>query len=67
MMILMEDGNQIELRTGDAAVIPAGHDAWVIGDEPCVLIDFTGAKEYSQSAQPQEKEYEFQERFTDFD
>ncbi len=64
LMILMEDGNQMELQAGDAAVIPSGHDSWVIGDEPCILIDFTGAEAFSQ----QEKgEYEEKERFTDFD
>ena len=29
---------------GDAVKIPPGHDAWVIGSEPCVLLDFAGGK-----------------------
>jgi quercetin dioxygenase-like cupin family protein len=63
LMILMEDGHQMELQAGDAAIVPSGHDAWVIGDEPCVLIDFMGAKEFSEWEKP---EYEAQERFTEF-
>jgi|WetSurMetagenome_2_1015567.scaffolds.fasta_scaffold1448660_1 quercetin dioxygenase-like cupin family protein len=63
LMILMEDGHQMELQAGDAAIIPSGHDAWVIGDEPCVMIDFMGAKEFVPS---ERSEYEAQERFTEF-
>lgn len=40
-VVRMADGTEVELRPGDAFVIPAGHDAWVVGDEPCVTIDFT--------------------------
>jgi hypothetical protein len=31
----MKDGTEAEFRAGEIAVIPAGHDVWVIGDEPC--------------------------------
>lgn len=44
--VVMEDGAELEVRTGDAAVIPPGHDAWVVGDEPCEAVDFSPA--YSQ-------------------
>jgi hypothetical protein len=37
--VRMDDGTQTELGPGDAHVIGPGHDAWVVGDEPCVLID----------------------------
>jgi len=33
----------------DAAVIPPRHNAWVVGNEPLVGIDFTGLKEYAKS------------------
>ena len=29
--------------------LPSGHDAWVIGDEPVVLIDWNGASNYGKS------------------
>jgi hypothetical protein len=38
--IRMDDGTEGELGPGDAAVVSPGHDAWVVGDEPCVMIDF---------------------------
>lgn len=39
--MVMEDGAELEVRTGDAAVIPPGHDAWVVGDGPCEIVDFS--------------------------
>ena len=37
--VRMEDGTQAESRPGDAAVVGPGNDAWVVGGEPCVVID----------------------------
>jgi quercetin dioxygenase-like cupin family protein len=39
MRVLMDDGREVELRPGDVAAIPPGHDAEVLGDEPCVTVD----------------------------
>jgi mannose-6-phosphate isomerase-like protein (cupin superfamily) len=50
MHVVMNDGSESELGPGDAAVIPAGHDAWTVGDEPCVAIDFTGVARYAKPA-----------------
>ena len=44
-----EDGSESELRPGQAYVIEPGHDAWVIGDETCVFIDFGDVSRYAQS------------------
>ena len=41
--VAMSDGRQLELRPGDAHLVGPGHDAWVVGDEPCVTIDFIPA------------------------
>ena len=46
--VLMEDGAELDLRAGDAAVIPSGHDAWVVGDEPAVVVDWYGASNYAK-------------------
>lgn len=47
--IRMADGTEAELKEGDAYVVPPGHDAWVVGDEPCVAYDFSGtAGEYAK-------------------
>jgi uncharacterized cupin superfamily protein len=41
MKVVMDDGTESENGPGDVAVVPPGHNAWVIGDKPCVSIDFT--------------------------
>jgi mannose-6-phosphate isomerase-like protein (cupin superfamily) len=41
--VAMADGTQVDIGPGDVATIPSGHDAWVVGNEACVLIDFGGA------------------------
>ena len=40
--VRMEGGEELVLKAGDVADIPPGHDAWVVGDEPCVLLDLSG-------------------------
>ena len=47
--VVMGDGTEEEFGPGDAAVIPPGHNAWVVGNEPVVGIDFIGLKEYAKS------------------
>ena len=42
MGVRMADGEELELVPGDVTDIPPGHDAWVIGDEPLVVIDISG-------------------------
>jgi quercetin dioxygenase-like cupin family protein len=39
----MADGTEFEATAGDVNVMPPGHDAWVIGDEPVVAVDWGGA------------------------
>ena len=41
MMVKGENGKEIRVRTGEAFEVGPGHDAWVIGDIPCVALDFT--------------------------
>jgi len=48
MKIIMDDGTEKEIGPGDVADIPPGHNAMVIGDEPCVMIDFSGGKSYAK-------------------
>lgn len=47
--IAMADGTEIIAGPGDVTYLPPGHDAWVIGDEPVVVIDWHGAKHYAKS------------------
>jgi ethanolamine utilization protein EutQ (cupin superfamily) len=41
MHVAMDDGTEGEAGPGDVVVIPPGHDAWTVGDEPCVVLDFS--------------------------
>ena len=40
--IRMDDGTELDVTAGDVAVIAPGHDAWVTGNEACVMYDFGG-------------------------
>lgn len=42
-VVRMDDGTELELKTGDLAAIPPGHDAWIVGEEPFRFLDFGGA------------------------
>jgi quercetin dioxygenase-like cupin family protein len=44
----MNDGTVFEGGPGDIAFIPPGHDGWVIGYEPAVILDFSGGKTYGK-------------------
>jgi mannose-6-phosphate isomerase-like protein (cupin superfamily) len=48
MHVVMNDGTEMDLGPGDAAVIAPGHDAWTVGDEACVAIDTTGVARYAK-------------------
>ena len=50
MRVRMEDGTESESKAGDAVSVPAGHDAWVVGKEPVVFIDFQGMPNYAKTA-----------------
>ncbi len=38
----LRDGTEFELGPGDAFLVPPGHDAWVVGDEPYLGVNFSG-------------------------
>lgn len=42
--LMMDDGTELEIGPGDVVAIPPGHDGWVVGDEPCVLLDLHGVR-----------------------
>ena len=47
--VRMDDGTEAEAGPGDAVVISPGHDAWVVGNEPCVMLDWSGSANYAKS------------------
>ena len=48
MVIHMDDGNDSEISAGTAFAIPPGHDAEVVGDEACVMVDFGEIGDYAK-------------------
>ena len=49
MTVHMDDGSDFKIEAGDVAAIPAGHDAEVTGEEPCVMIDFGEVGDYAKA------------------
>lgn len=49
MRIVMDDGTTLDTGPGDVMVCPPGHDAWTLGDEPCVVVDWAGMAEYAKA------------------
>ncbi|MGI0090363.1 MAG: cupin domain-containing protein [Nitrososphaerales archaeon] len=49
--VKISDGTEFELGPGDVSYLPAGHDAWVIGDEPVVAVDWHGASSYAKKSE----------------
>jgi hypothetical protein len=48
LAIRMDDGTELIAGPGDITSLPSGHDAWVVGDEPVVVIDWYGASHYAK-------------------
>ena len=51
MHLVMHDGTEHDFGPGDVASIPPGHDAWVVGDEPVVAIDWQGASVWARKTE----------------
>ena len=49
LRVVMDDGTEFDCRPGDVSVLPSGHDAWVIGEEVVVIVDFQGMLDYATS------------------
>lgn len=48
LRIQMGDGTEQEFGPGDVSFIPPGHDAWVVGSEPVVVLDISGMRDYAK-------------------
>ena len=49
LKIIMDDGTELEAKPGDVSNLPSGHDAWVVGNEPAVVVDFQGMIDFAKS------------------
>ena len=45
--IKADDGTERDVKAGEVSMLGAGHDAWVIGSEPVVVVDFQGMVDYA--------------------
>ena len=48
MKVVMDDGSEAEAGPGDVFNIAPGHDAWTVGDEACVTVDFGQVESYAK-------------------
>jgi hypothetical protein len=48
--VQMADGAEFDLEPGDVSSLPANHDAWVVGNEPAILVDWHGALNFAAPA-----------------
>jgi uncharacterized cupin superfamily protein len=50
LKVVMDDGTELVCKPGDVSLLPSGHDAWVVGNENVVIVDFQGMKDYAKKA-----------------
>ena len=50
MKVVMDDGEAVDFGPGDVMVAAPGHDAWTLGDEPCVVVDWQGVADYAKGS-----------------
>jgi hypothetical protein len=50
LKVQMDDGTLFECKAGDVSLLPVGHDGWVVGNEPVVVVDFQGMIDYAKKA-----------------
>ena len=50
LRIRMDDGTERDCKPGDISYLPSGHDAWVVGNEPVVVVDFQGMLDYAKES-----------------
>lgn len=48
LAIRMDDGTEFVAGPGDVTTLPSGHDAWVVGEEPVVTVNWFGAGSYAR-------------------
>lgn len=48
--VILEDGTSLDIAAGEAFEIPPAHDAWVVGDDPWITVDFAGMRSFARAA-----------------
>jgi hypothetical protein len=50
LKVVMDDGTELVCKPGNVSLLPSGHDAWVVGNENVVIVDFQGMVDYAKKA-----------------
>jgi class 3 adenylate cyclase len=53
LRVQMADGAELETGPNEVFEFPPGHDAWVVGDEPWVAIDFEAMRTFGKDFKPE--------------
>jgi hypothetical protein len=46
LRVLLRDGSQEDFSAGEVMLLPPGHDAWTVGDQPCIFVEFSKGNDY---------------------
>jgi hypothetical protein len=49
LRVRMDDGQEFDCKPGDISLLPSGHDAWTVGNEPAIVVDFQGMIDYANA------------------
>jgi hypothetical protein len=48
LRVITDKGEEFDAGPGEVTSLPSGHDAYVVGNEPAVIVDFHGATHYAE-------------------
>jgi hypothetical protein len=48
LRVITDKGEEFDAGPGEVTSLPSGHDAYVVGNEPAVIVDFQGATHYAE-------------------
>ena len=57
LRVRMDDGTERDIKAGEVSMLGAGHDSWVVGNEPVVVIDFQGMVDYAKQKLASDSSY----------
>ena len=46
--VIMDDGTEFDCKPGDVSLFPSGHNAWTVGNETVIVVDFQGMIDYAK-------------------
>lgn len=51
----MDDGTEVDVGPGQISLVPSGHDGWVVGDEPVLVVDLQGLVDHAKPSSKPKK------------